>query len=394
GRPAKTTPLYETFKQDNAVFGVSYGLEFPLYFAPAGEEPVETPGFHRSNAFKTVAHECQVVRDTAGLFDLSAYAKYEVSGPHAAKWLDKVIPSHLPSVGRMRLAPLLNANGRLMGDLTVMCLAENRFMLVGSGYLQGFHMRWLNDQVGKARVSIINLSEELLGLSLCGPKSRKVLQQLAGESISNDDFPFLSAREMEIGLAPAIVVRVSFTGELGYEIYVPAMYLKTLYDQLKLAANDGNHKVQSFGVYGLLSLRLEKSYGIWSREFSPDYTPAMCGLDQFIAYEKADFMGRDAVLRDREKEPAQRLVTLELSTDEADAGGYEPIWSEDQMVGFTTSGGYGHTVNKSLAMGYIKTEEIDANRSYEITILGKRKSAQLLTTAPYDPEGSRLRGTN
>ena len=391
GRPAKTTPLYDNCKQENAVFGASDGLEMPLYFALPDEEPIETPSLRRSNAFEMVAAECRAVRSNAGVLDISGYAKYEISGTDAEQWLDRIVASKLPSPGRARLAPLLAKNGRLMGDLTVMRLSDERFMLMGSGYLQRFHMRWFQSHLNGERIKIQNQTDELCGLSLVGPKSREILQRVADTSLENDEFKFLSVQQTEVGGCPSTIARVSLTGELGYEIYLSPTDLVSVYKQLKSAAIDAGHKLHDYGIYALLSLRLEKSYGIWSREFSPDYTPKMCELDVFVDYDKSNFIGRDCVLRDRDTIPPQKLVSFEIDTLDTEVGGYEPIWTGNQLAGFTTSGGYGHTVEKSLAMGYLKSEYVDDSREFEISILGERRPALLLDIPTYDPDGKKMR---
>ena len=391
GRPTRTTPLYETFKQSNVVFGVSDGLEMPLYFAPVNEEQVETPSFYRSNAFLPVASECFAVRNEAGVIDISAYGKYMIAGPDAEKWLDKIVASRLPATGRVRLAPLLDPNGRLMGDLTVMRLADDRFMLFGSGYLQRFHTRWFHNHLANERVTIENQTDILCGLAITGPNARKILQGITKSSLANEDFSFLSVGQMEIGSHDAIVGRVSLTGELGYEIYVPANDLESLFRQLKSSANGNEHTLYNYGIYALLSMRLEKSYGIWSREFSPDYTPRMCGLDAFIDYEKEDFIGREAVLRHQETELPQQLMTLMIDAGQADAAGFEPIWCGEELAGFLTSGGYGHTVKKSLAMGYLQSEFLDDKREFEVSILGERRPAMILSEPAYDSTGKKMR---
>jgi dimethylglycine dehydrogenase len=390
-RPKRTTQLYETHKKDNAVFGVSDGLEIPMYFAAAAEEAIETPSFHRSNAFPTVGEECRAVRESAGILDISAYGKYEISGADAEDWLNRIVACKLPVKGRIRLAPLLGDNGRLMGDLTVWRVADDRFMLFGSGYLQRFHMRWFHDHLNKERVKIIDHNESLAGLSVSGPNARELLQSLCDVSLENEDFSFLSTQQIRIGNCKATVGRVSLTGEIGYEIYLQPQDHLTVYSQLMEAAKEKSLQLRPYGVYALLSLRMEKSYGIWSREFSPDYTPKMCGLDSFVDYDKADFIGREASLRGREISPTQKLVTFELDTEKTEVGGYEPVWFGEQLAGFTTSGGYGHTVTKSLAMGYIQAEFVNDNRDFEISILGERRQALMLDRPVYDPEGKKLR---
>lgn len=386
GRPMKTSPIHDRFVARNAVFGVGYALEHPLYFAPAGEEPVETPTFHRSNAFPAVAAECKAVREAAGLFEISTFAKYEITGPDARIWLDRILACRLPSPGRARLAPMLHDNGRLAGDLTVMCLEEKHFRIFGSGFLQEWHMRWFEDHLGEERVHVRNVSDELLGFSLAGPRSRAILESLVGESV---ELPFMGVRALEVGSVPATVARLSVTGEHGYELYVPAAYQRTLYDRLH-AAGDGEG-LRDFGMYALNSLRLEKGFGIWSREFSPDFTPRMTGMDRFIAWDKGDFIGRDAALAERERAPDQRLVSLAIDTTNADAIGYEPIWLGDRRVGYTTSGAYGHAVERSLAMGYVDHDIAADQTGLEIHVLGERRPATVLAEPAYDPKGERMR---
>ena len=201
----------------------------------------------------------------------------------------------------------------------------------------------------------------------------------------------MSARELEVGERPAIVVRMSLTGELGYEIYVSATDLAPLYEQLKSAARDIEYELCDYGIYALLSLRLEKSYGIWSREYSPDYTPRVCGLDKFVAYEKSCFIGHDAALQDRDTEVSQKLIALEIDTVDTDVGGFEPIWVGKHMAGFITSGGYGHSMKKSLAMGYLQSEFVEGNPKFEVSILGERRPATMHKVLAYDADGSRMR---
>ena len=387
GRPMKTSPIHDRLVERNAVFGVGYALEHPLFFAPAGEEPVETPTFHRSNAFPAVAAECRAVREAAGIFEVSTFAKYEVTGADARAWLDRVLACRLPSPGRARLAPMLFDNGRLAGDLTVMCLDEERFRVFGSGHLQEWHMRWFEDHIDGERVNVRNVSDELLGFSLAGPRSRAILESLVGAPV---ELPFMGVRSLDVGGLPATVARLSVTGEHGYEIYVPAAYQRTLHERLH-AAGDGEG-LRDFGMYALNSLRLEKAFGIWSREFSPDYTPRMTGLDRFIDFSKGDFIGREAALADAERTPQRRLVALEIDSRDADAIGYEPIWLGERMVGFTTSGGYGHAVERSLALGYVDHDVAAGDDGLGIHVLGELRPASVLSGPAYDPQGQRMRG--
>lgn len=389
GRPLKTTPIYEMQKQDNAVFGVGYGLEMPMWFAPKGEAPVETPTFRRSNAFEHVARECAGVRRSVGVFDASGFAKYEISGPGAAAWLDELFANKLPSVGRARLAPLLWPSGQLNGDLTMMRLAPDRFMVTGSGYMQEYHMRWMEQHLPASGVQLVNRSETLMALALSGPLSRQLMVDAFGSASVEGLDKILSVKTAELGMAPGIVARISLSGELGYELYVESQYFEVLYRHLLEVGKQ--HGLVKYGVWALLSLRLEKGYGIWSREFSKDYTPFESGLSDFIDFDKPHFVGRQAVLEMRDKPVKRRLVTLTIEADDVDASGFEPIWVGERLVGYTTSGGYGHTTGKSIAMAYIDTDQIDSNAAYEVHILGERRKARLVTAALIDPQGLRPR---
>lgn len=389
GRPARVTPVYERYRHMNAVFGASYGQEYALYFAPEGEEPIEKPTYRRSNAFGPVGDECRAARNDVVAIEASSFAKYRVSGPGATAWLDGMLASRLPGPGRVRLGVMLSPAGKLMGDLTVACVEPGVYLVFGSGYLQSWHMRWFNDHLPASGVTVGNLSNSYLGFAISGPNSRKLMSRLVDVDVSNEAMPFMSIRTMDVGLAPATVGRLAVTGELGYEIYVPAQYLLGLYDRVNEAGADFGLRI--IGVRALLSLRLEKSFGIWSREFSPEYTPAMAGVDRFIEFDKPEFIGRNAALAERDSAPRQRLVTLEIDATDADAHGYEPIWCGDRYVGFTTSGGYGYTVNKSLAMGYIDTANVDDGAEFAVHLVGERRTARLLHEAPWDPSGSRMR---
>jgi len=390
GRPSKTSAVHGTLKSANAVFGVSYGLEIPLYFAPSGEPPVETPTLRRSNAFASVQAECHAARGSVGILDISSFAKYDVTGPRAAAALDYLLAGRLPTVGRIRLTPMLAPSGRLMGDLTTMRLAEDRFRIGGSGYLQTWHMRWFSEHLKQEGVRVHNVTDSYGGLALIGPRSRELLARITSADVSNAALPFMAVVPVDLAFAPAFVGRLSVTGELGYEIYVPTLHLSALLDAVWEASNELD--VRHIGMYALNSLRLEKGFGIWSREFSRDYTPRMSGLDRFVAYDKPDFIGRDAALQERQSVPDKRLVTLAVESPDADAAGYEPIWLGSELVGFVTSGGYGHCAGMSLAMGYLQSSVAGYQSGLSVTILGERRNCRILKQAPIDPTGARMRG--
>jgi dimethylglycine dehydrogenase len=389
GRPAKVSAVHTTLEQQNGVFGVSYGMEVPLYFARAGDARYETPSLRRSNAFASVAEECQVCRNGVAVIDISSFGKYWVKGGSARRRLLRVLAGRLPESGKVRLTPMLAPSGRLMGDLTTSCLADDLFLVGGSGYLQNWHMRWFTEHLRANGVDLRNVSDEYGGIALCGPQARQLLSRLTQMDVSNDAFAFLSVQRWDLVFAPAIVARLSVTGELGYEIYVPTLYLSALLKEVARAAE--GLSARHIGFYALNSLRLEKSFGIWSREYSRDYTPRMAGLKRFIDYERRDFIGREAALVDRDTVPKHRLVTLAVDSKDADATGYEPILQHDRLIGFVTSGGYGHTARTSLAMGYVASEIADGETNLSVTILGESRPCRILPEPLVDAAGSRMR---
>jgi dimethylglycine dehydrogenase len=388
-RPLRTTPVYDRLKSSGAVFGVAFGLENALWFAPNGMQPIEDVTFRRSNAHRPVGEECRAVREAVGLLEISSYAKYEVTGPGAEAWLSHLFANKMPRVGRILLNPMLNPQGKLIGDFTVGRLGPERFLVFGSGVAEQYHMRWFEAHLADTGVAIRSLRTELLGFAIPGPSSRTLLQRLTAEDVSREAFPFLAIRSMELGLIPATVGRISFTGELGYEIWVSADYQLALYDLLLNAGADLG--IRPYGARALTSMRLEKSFGNWAREFRPIYGPFEAGLDRFVALDKGDFIGREAALKERDTGPSRRLVTLVIDDDGVDANGDEPVFYDGKAVGWITSGGYGHRVGKSLALAYVPSSVADATGGMEVEILGVRRPAAIAPRPVYDADGRNMR---
>jgi dimethylglycine dehydrogenase len=389
GRPLKVTPAHDALVAAGARHTVNWGLEVPLYFAP-DPDFVEIASFGRSNAEPLVAEEVAAVRTAAGAFEIAQYSRYEVSGPGAAAWLDRVVAGRIPAVGRIRLAPMLGTSGRLMGDLTLTRLAEDRFWLTGSYYLQDWHLRWFRSHLpGAGSVVLENLSEARMGFAISGPAARSILAALTAEDVSGAALPFLAARQLRVGSSEALVGRISLTGELGYEIVVPTERHGILWAELREAGQA--HGLRLVGDRALDSLRLEKGYGIWSAEFRQDVTPGMSGLDRFVAFDKGDFIGREAALREREVGPSRRLVLLQIDAADADASKDDGIWLDGRLVGAVTSGAYGHSVGASLALGYLDRSVVDARPELTVDVLGEPRRARVLPEIPYDPLGGRLR---
>jgi dimethylglycine dehydrogenase len=390
-RPWRTTALYDRLKAQGAVYGTSFGLEHAQWFAPDGVEPVEVPTFKRSNAFPHVAGECRAVREAVGLIELGNYAKYEIKGPGAGAWLDALLAGRMPGVGRVRLMPMLSQKGRLIGDFTLGRLAEAELYMFGSGLAQQAHMRWFLHHLPGSGVHLRNRSSELVGLGLAGPRSRELLSRLTRADVSSaEEFRFLDFRRMEVSGVPSLVARVSFTGELGYEIYCTGDYQLALYEAIAGAGADLG--LRPFGARALMSLRLEKNFGVWTTDFRPDFTPGEAGLDGFISFNKeADFIGKAAALKERAAGARRRRVTMAVDAIDSDANGDEPILHEGRCVGFVTSGGYGHYTLSSFAQGYIEAELIDRDNGFEVEILGQPRTARIQTRPRYDPTGGRMR---
>ncbi|MCW1954622.1 MAG: FAD-dependent oxidoreductase [Roseobacter sp.] len=387
-RPFRQTPMYDVFDEMGAVWGQQFGLEVVNYFAQGDEPRYETPSFRRSNAFEATAREVKAVRTAVGINETHNFGKYLVTGPNARAWLDRVMAGRVPQPGRLSLTPMLSPKGRLIGDFTISCLGEEAFQLTASYGSQAYHMRWF-EQNEMEGVTVENVSDKLNGFQIAGPKARDVLAACTRADISG--MKFMDVRQMTVGMVDCVVQRVSYTGDLGYEIYCDPMAQRALWRSLWEAGQD--HGMLPFGMRAMMSLRLDKFFGSWLSEFSPDYTAAETGLDRFISFKKnADFIGRAAAEAERDTGPARKLCAFEVEAEDADVNAYEPIWMGDDVVGFCTSGGYSHHASKSIAQGFVPLAEAREGLEVEIEILGKRCKARLITTPLFDADGARMRG--
>jgi dimethylglycine dehydrogenase len=379
-RPHRTTPMYDTFDAMGAVWGQQYGLEVVNYFAEPGEARYETPSFRRSNAFEATAREVRAVREGVGINEVQNFGKYLVTGRDARGWLDRIMAGRIPAPGRLSLTPMLSEKGKIIGDFTVSCLSETEFQLTGSYGAQDYHLRWF-DRWLEGDVHVQNISDTRTGFQIAGPKARDLLAAVARQDVG--DMRFMDVRRLTIGLADAIVQRVSYTGDLGYEIYVDAMEQRALWQALWDKGQAFG--IKPFGMRAMMSLRLDRGFGSWMREFSPDYTPAETGLDRFIAWKKStDFIGRAAVEAERMTPPERWLVTLVVEAEDADVVAYEPIWLDGTVQGFCTSGGYSHWTGQSVAMGFLPADRIADGLEVEIEILGQMRPARVILAPLWD----------
>ena len=377
-RPLRTTPMYDIFDNMGAVWGAQYGLEVVNYFAEGDEPRFETPSFRRSNAFEATRREVMGVRENVGINETHNFGKYRVTGEGARDWLNHIMAGRIPENGRLSLTPMLSPKGRLFGDFTVSCLGEHEFQLTASYGSQAFHMRWFDKNIADG-VRVENISDRCTGFQIAGPNATALLRKVTRDD--PETMRFLDVRPMVIGMVECLVQRVSYTGDLGYEIYCDPTDQRALWHQLWGAGQPMG--LRPFGMRAMMSLRLDKFFGSWMREFSPDYTAAETGLDRFISWGKeVDFIGKAAAIRERQNGSDRKLVVFKVDTDDADVVAFEPVWINGQVKGFCTSGGYSHYAQKSIAMALVPSECITDTLEAEIEILGKMYSAKRIT-APF-----------
>ena len=425
GRGLQTSPIYDRLDAANAVWGNSFGLETAQWFQEPGEEPVEQFTWYRSNAWNAVREESLAVRRDVGVIETTGFAKFLVTGPEARSWLNYLLAGRIPRPGRMALTPMTNHNGKLIGDLTVACLPatpgeaegplrtitggatgnttadDERFLLFGSGVATRFYQRYFEAQLpDDGSVSIRTMGYELCGLSIAGPKSRELLGRLTTDDVSSEAFGFMGIRRFDLGWARVLCGRVTFSGDLGYELWMPASYQRYVFEQICEAGEDLG--IRLFGTKALDSLRLEKSFGSWSREYRPIYDPFEANLDRFVVFDrsvKPDFVGRDALVAVQAAGPERKLCTWTLDIpdgpDGADVIGDEPIWRHGEVVGWVTSGGYAHASGASVALGYVPSQHADAlgedPTGWQIEVLGVMREARLIDGCIWDSEGRAMR---
>lgn len=391
GRPVRTRPAYEMQKQMGAVFGLNFGWEHPLWFAAEGEPREETNGFVRQNWWGPVGREARMLREHAGIIDVSNFAKYEVKGPGAEAWLNALFANRMPAeIGRSCLTPLIGKRGGIAGDFTVTKLGQDEFMVFGSGMAERFHQRFFKAVPLPEGTTFRSRTEEMAGFNVAGPKSRELLQRLTNADLSSETFPFMRSRRITVAGVDVVALRVSFTGDLGWELYCPAADQVALYGALLKAGSEVG--AGPVGSRALMSLRVEKGYGSWSREYSPEYWPQEVKFDRLVKMDKGNFLNRDAYAAIAEKPARDQLIMLSIAAKDADATGGEPIFLPDGTpIGQVSSGAYGYFVEQSLALGYVKAGSAKAGDKVSVAILGRPHEAVLLSEPPFDPEGKRLR---
>ena len=390
-RPLKTAPCYQRMKDLGAVFGQKYGWERPNWFAPRGIRPEDDWSFRRTNYFEPVGSECKHVHEAVGLLDLTAFSKFEASGPGAEAWLDGLVANRLPkSVGRINLGHILAENGGVRSEFTIMRDAPDRFYLVSAGAAERHDYDCLSKSLPETGVVLDKVTTGRGVLVLAGPKSRDLLAKITDADLTNKAFPWLTGQFINVGAAEARAMRVNFVGELGWELHHPIEMQNYIFDLLMEAGAE--FSLKPFGIRAMDSMRFEKSYRMWGTELSIEYAAFESGLHRFVHTDKGGFIGREGLIRWQERGFEYAFVTLEVhGISEADARGSEPLYSGGDMVGRTTGGSYGWRTNMSLALGMVRPDLAEAGTKIEVEILGQRHSATVIPESPFDPKNDRLK---
>ena len=392
-RPTKTSRVYDRHKDLNAAFGQRYGWERPNWFAAKGQEPLNQYSFHtrRTNWFERVGLEVVGTRERVALLDLTPFAKHEVSGPGAEAFLDSMVANRLPKKkGGITLAHALTPTGGVESEFTITREDEDRFYLVSSGAAERHdHDLLLKNLPKDNSVKLVNKTMDLGTLVVCGPESRNLMAKLTDADLSSSAFPWLTSQAISVAGVPLLAMRVNFVGELGWELHHPIDRQLELFDAI-VEAGKGMDLVH-LGMYAMESLRLEKSYRMWGMDLTKEYSILEAGLDRFVKIQKGQFTGREALLLQRESGVPQEFITLEVDVDDADPMGNEPVFSGNEMIGRATSGCYGHSVGKSLALAYVESGTGSVGTELELEILDKRYPARVIEESPCDPQNEKLR---
>ena len=387
GRPVRVRPAHGMQKEMGAVFGLNFGWEHPLYF---DKETPDSAGFKRQPWWESIGREAKMLRGAAGIIDISNFAKYRVAGSGAETWLNAIFANRMPqSLGRSCLTPLIGKRGGIAGDFTVTRLADDEFWIIGSGMAERFHQRFFHAVPLPADTTFDSLTEAVAGFNVAGPKSRDLLGRLTNADLSNQGFPFMASRRVTVAGIDCVAIRVSFTGDLGWELHCAEADQVALYTALLDAGKECG--AGPVGSRALMSLRVEKGYGSWGRDYSPEYWPQESGLAGLVKADK-EFLNKDAWLAIRDKAPREVMSYLEIEVADADALGGEPVFLPDGTpVGQVSSGAYGYTVGKSLAIAYLKAGMAGPGDAVDVAILGRPHRARVLERPAFDPEGQRLR---
>jgi 4-methylaminobutanoate oxidase (formaldehyde-forming) len=390
-RELRRSPLHDRLKASHAVFGTRAGWERPNWFAPRRSAAKDRPAFdrRRTNWFKPVGEEHRAVREDVALIDQTSFSKFEIVGPGTLSLLQRLAVSNMDRpVGSVIYTQLCNDLGGIECDLTFTRLGRDHYYFVTGAAFGAHDFDWIRAHMRHHdSTHLIEVTSARSVINLCGPKAREVLQKTVEEDVSNEAFPFATCRDITIGAAPVRAIRIGYVGELGWELHVPSEYAGHVHELLKEAGRE--HGIRDVGYRAIDSLRMEKGYVYWSSDVTPDYTPLEAGLGYRVNFSKADFLGRAALVRQKQEGVRQRLVSLTLEKALPLYGG-EAILDGSQVVGVTTSGNFGYTIGKSVALGYLPVECV-GKEFVEVEAFGRRSRAAISTRPLYDPENARLK---
>jgi len=390
GRPAVTTPLYQRLQEKGAQFGARGGYERATWFPLAGDTAEADASYHHEHWFERVGDECRHVREKVGVLDLGGFSKYELKGPGAAAWLDTLIAGNLPKLNRLTLSYFCATDGGVMCEMTLTRLAEDHFLMITAAAAKWHDMQWLQEHLpAQHELTLTDITADWNTLVIAGPDSRKVLQKLTNSGLDNKAFPWLSYAPLQIGEAQVRALRVNYVGELGWELHVKNDDQLAVYDALMEAGAEFG--IRDFGMYAMESMRLEKCYRAWKIELDHEYTPLRSGLDRFVNLDKDNFIGKDAIQAELDAGLPDLFVPLILSDGEMEAIYGCPIRYNDEIVGYTTSGGYGHCLQKSIALGYLRTDLAKAGNKVQVEVFGEWRDAEVGTEPLFDPSNERPR---
>ncbi|MCP4433412.1 MAG: FAD-dependent oxidoreductase, partial [Gammaproteobacteria bacterium] len=371
-RPLKTSPCYSRMCEAGAVWGQKYGWERANWFATEGVEARDILSFRRTNDFAAIASECHAARNKVALIDFTPFTKFEITGKGAYGFLDGLLANRLPAVGKLRLAHVLTGNAGIRSEFTVTCLNKEHFYVVTPAWAERYDEDLLlKSNADDDSVRIRNITSDKGAFVITGPNSRDLLALLTTQDLSQSEFPWFSARTVEItGIGQMLAIRVSYIGELGWELHHDIEQQLALYDLL--FEKGKTHGLKPIGMRAIDSLRLEKSYRGWNLDLSSEYSPFESGLERFIAIDKGEFLGRDALLKQQSRGIDVKMVTLEIDHCDVQPISNAPVFDASGMVGRITSGGYGHTLKKVIALGYIDIDVLNSTEELEAEILGER----------------------
>ncbi len=389
GRPVKTTPIYQKLKDQGAVYAEASGWERPKWFSKNGEE--ERYGFRRTNWFEPVAEECRAVRERVGVLDLSSFSKYDVTGAGAESLLNRLFANRMPRrVGGITLAHMLTEDGMIESEATITRLAEDRFYLLSGAVAELHDLDMLvHGKRDDEEVAIANVTGDYGVLVLSGPRARDVMRKLTDADLGNDAFPWLTGQEIEVAGVPTRALRISYVGELGWELHHPMTEMAGLYDAVMAAGEEFG--IANFGLYAMNCMRAEKGYCGWGAELTNEITMIEADMERFVNLDKGDYVGREALLKRKQEGLGTQLVYLTVDAGDTECMGNEPVLVDGRVVGMTTSGGYGHVIKQSIAFAYVEPAYAAPGTEIEVAILGDRRRARVVAEPLYDPTNEKLR---